>query len=125
MKSASDRLKQLRNELGLTTTALADAIGYSQSLISNLENSPQKTLEKRLVRVLHLAFGVNEDWLLTGAGGDEPVFDERPAIDQESLIAFLRDCLDQLTPANREILMNVVRELAAAEEPAPAEKKQK
>lgn len=124
MTTQNERLLKLRNALGLSTTELADAIGYSQSLISHLENNQAKTLEKRLVRVLHLAFGVNEDWLLTGAGGDEPVFDEKPAIDQESLIAFLRDCLDQLTPANREILMNVVRELAAAEEPAPAKKKQ-
>jgi len=118
MTTQNERLLKLRNALGLSTTELADAIGYSQSLISHLENNQAKTLEKRLVRVLHLAFGVNEEWLLTGAGGDEPVFDEKPAIDQESLIAFLRDCLDQLTPANREILMNVVRELAAAEEPA-------
>ena len=125
MKTAGERVKTLREALGLSTTAFANAIGYTHGTISQIESGYQKTLEKRLVRVLHLAFGVNEDWLLTGAGGDEPVFDEKPAIDQESLIAFLRDCLDQLTPANREILMNVVRELAAAEEPEPPQKKQK
>jgi transcriptional regulator with XRE-family HTH domain len=69
MSTQSERLKQLRTTLGLTTTALAQAVGYTQGTISQLENSPEKTLEKRLIRALHLAFGVNEEWLRSESAG--------------------------------------------------------
>lgn len=115
MTTASERLVMLRKKLGLSTTAFAETIGYSQSMISYLENHPQKPLEKRLVRALHLAYGVNEEWLQTGNGGEKAIFDPKPIIEEETLIAFLRDCIDQLSDENRQILMNVIRELADSE----------
>lgn len=120
--TTSDRLRALRQTLGLSTTALAEAVGYSQGTISQIENGAAK-LEKRLVRALHLAFGVNEDWLMNGTGGDQPVFDPQPPLDEEALIAFIRDCINQLSEANREILMRVISDLAASEQPAPPAKK--
>ncbi|MGI5831430.1 MAG: helix-turn-helix domain-containing protein [Thermoguttaceae bacterium] len=115
MSTQSERLKQLRTTLGLTTTALAQAVGYTQGTISQLENSPEKTLEKRLIRALHLAFGVNEEWLRSGVGGDAPLFDPKPEMSDQALADFLRDCLSQLSNPNRNILINVIRDLAASE----------
>lgn len=123
MTTANERLVILRKKLGLSTTALAETIGYSQSMISYAENHPQKPLEKRLVRALHLAFGVNEEWLLTGKGGDSAVFDPKPIVEEEALIAFLRDCIDQLSNENRQILMSVIKELAVGEKSEPTPKK--
>lgn len=126
MLKPNERLKALRKSLGLKVTAFAESIGYTHGTISQIENTPNKQLEKRLVRALHLAFGVNEDWLMKGVGGDQPVFDPHPALDEESLITFIRDCIDQLSDSNREILMNVIRDLAAGEKDAdPQSKKTK
>ena len=121
MLKPNERLKTLRESLGLKVTAFAESIGYTHGTISQIENDSSKKLEKRLVRALHLAFGVNEDWLMNGAGGDQPVFDPQPSLDEEALIAFIRDCINQLSEANREILMRVISDLAASEH-APAKK---
>ena len=60
---------------------------------------------------------------MNGTGGDQPVFDPQPPLDEEALIAFIRDCINQLSEANREILMRVISDLAASEQPAPPAKK--
>ena len=130
MLKPNERLKTLREYLGLKVTAFAESIGYTHGTISQIENAPDKRLEKRLVRALHLAYGVNEDWLMNGTGGDQPVFDQQPPLDEEALIAFIRDCINQLSEANRGVLMKVISELAANEkqgvepkEKTPAKKK--
>ena len=61
------RLKKARKSRGYTQSALADTIGVSRGVISNIEY--EKTQPQSLVlRAICETLQISEDWLLTGNG---------------------------------------------------------
>jgi phage repressor protein C with HTH and peptisase S24 domain len=65
-KSAATRLRQLREQAGLSQGALAEQLGWAQSAISKLENGERKlTLDKMVAIARALGVDVN---LLTSGG---------------------------------------------------------
>lgn len=70
MTDISTRLKQARKSKGFTQEALADAIGMSRGVITNIEYG--KTEPHALViRAICEILDINEDWLMTGSGSME------------------------------------------------------
>jgi transcriptional regulator with XRE-family HTH domain len=61
------RITELRKALDLTQRDFAAGLHISTSHICALEKG-QRRLNDRLVSLMALNFGVNEDWLKTGAG---------------------------------------------------------
>lgn len=59
------RIKQLRNELGLTQEDFGKRIGLSKSGISNIENGT-RNISARHIKLICSEFGVSERWLKTG-----------------------------------------------------------
>lgn len=62
-----ERLKKARKFRGYTQDALADAIGVSRGVITNIEHEktePQKLVIHAICNTLH----INENWLMTGSG---------------------------------------------------------
>lgn len=65
-----ERLKRLRNLLGLSQKEFAEGIGIKQSSYSLIEQG-QRSLADRYVKSICAVYDVNEKWLLTG---EEPIF---------------------------------------------------
>lgn len=68
MSNIGERLKHSRTVRGISQTALADAIGASRGVITNIERNivtdPQPIVINAICNVLY----INEDWLLSGKG---------------------------------------------------------
>ncbi len=72
-----DRIKLLRKKyLSLTQLEFGNRLGVSRDVIGNIEYNRLAKPEAKepLIRLICKEFNVNEDWLRTGAGGDENIF---------------------------------------------------
>ena len=63
----NDRVKLLRNEIGLTQTEFGNKIGFKQNTIGQMENG-QRGITDRAIILICQSFNVNEEWLRTGEG---------------------------------------------------------
>jgi len=76
MKSPKDiyeRLAYVREHLEKSQQEFGDALGITNSTISLLERK-KRNISDRVIRDVCREFNVNEDWLRTGAGGEENMF---------------------------------------------------
>jgi transcriptional regulator with XRE-family HTH domain len=65
--SVGGRIKAVRKMAGLTQSVFAFKIGIAKSSISEYEAN-KKTPPSRILKLISLTFGLNEEWLLTGQG---------------------------------------------------------
>lgn len=63
----TERLKDVRTELGLTQKRLADELGISRSTIANYENGREE-ISNKFIKKLHKRFLIDPDWFATGEG---------------------------------------------------------
>ncbi len=69
-----NRIRYLRKQkLHLTQEEFGSKLGVTKSTISNIENG-RFNITDTMIKLLCSEFCVNEDWLRTGAGGDENIF---------------------------------------------------
>ena len=68
MNTLSDRLKELRVELGISRSELGRKIGLSRSYMSRLESNQRSRIDSRCLDELRRQLRVNPEWLLTGNG---------------------------------------------------------
>lgn len=66
MAEINERIKVLRERLGLTQTALAEKINRAPNTINQYEKG--KNIPDRTILDICNAFNVNEVWLRTGSG---------------------------------------------------------
>ena len=62
-----DRIKEVRNAIGITQAKFAERIAISTSYISELEKGLKDATE-RILRLIASEFNVSEHWLKTGQG---------------------------------------------------------
>lgn len=65
-----ERLKQARSSKGFTQNSLADAIGVSRGVITNIEHEKAEP-QQLVVRSICYVLGINMSWLLHGEGAME------------------------------------------------------
>jgi transcriptional regulator with XRE-family HTH domain len=70
MPTVGDRVKQRRQELGLSQDALAQRAGISKSFLSDLETGKRSVGAETLLD-LGRAMGVSLDFLMTGKGSED------------------------------------------------------
>lgn len=77
-------LKTLRTAMGLTQIQIADRLGVSSGVITNLEYNRLSDPEKKmpLFRLIAKEFGVDLDWLLNGTG--DPVLPDLTEAEKEA-----------------------------------------
>ena len=76
------RLKQARSSKGYTQNSLADAIGVSRGVITNIEHEKAEP-QMLVIRGICYELGINSSWLLQGEG---PMESEK---DAERVLIFL------------------------------------
>lgn len=72
-----ERIRYLRKQkLHLTQEKFGNRLGVSRDVIGNIEYNRLANPEQKepLIKLICKEFNVNEDWLRTGAGGDENIF---------------------------------------------------
>jgi len=62
-----DRIKEIREKLGLNQGEFAKRLNFSQGALSDFEAN-KKHIADKYIRLICLEFGINEDWLRTGTG---------------------------------------------------------
>lgn len=70
MNTIGERIKIVRNKEKLTQKEFASHLLISQAYLSGLEKGTEKPSDK-IVKLISLEFGINEQWLLTGEGDYE------------------------------------------------------
>ena len=77
----NERFKQVRKALGLTQSEFGKSLGISNTAISKIEKGENNVSESNIISICR-EFGVNEEWLRTGAGGEENMFIKLSAYDK-------------------------------------------
>ncbi len=122
----NERLKVLRKTLDLTQQDFANRIGVKRNTVATYEmgrSSPSDSAVSLICR----EFNVNEEWLRTGAGGDENMFvklseDEELAMYTQMLLDSTDDVVadmiketiviyEKLDNDSKQALKNVARKL--------------
>lgn len=68
-----ERIKQVRKAVGKTQQEFADAIGLKRNTIANYEIGQIQPSDRTIADICRV-FSVSEEWLRTGAGGDDAMF---------------------------------------------------
>lgn len=72
MEQINERFREFRERLKISQKALGDALGLSNSGISNIEKGIRSVTDKH-IKLLCATFNANEEWLRNGT---EPIFKE-------------------------------------------------
>ena len=63
----NERIKELRKALGLSGEKFGDPLGVTKTAVSLIE-SGKNNLTDQMIKLICLAYNVNEHWLRTGEG---------------------------------------------------------
>lgn len=69
----NERIKKLRLKLNLSQTEFGSRIGVKQTTVAGYENGSRVPIDA-IINSICREFNVSEDWLRTGAGGDDAMF---------------------------------------------------
>ena len=108
MTSTENRLKILRESLGLTQSELARPLQISGAAISIIE-SGKRQLSDRLAHSLSVEYGVSERWLLTGEGDMFPVHPE----DEELIETYALLGAQKLSPQHKQLAIALLPTIAS------------
>ncbi len=104
-----ERLKQLRNELKLSTRAFGAAINMSGGAITNMEKGTRNITE-RTIRDICREYNVNFDWLTNGI---DPMFtDVTSELDIDDEVRLLAHQYSLLNDSDRELVKKMIDSLA-------------
>lgn len=99
----NDRIKKIRNTLGMNQTEFASEIGLKQNAISNMEK-PGATVTDQNIRFICTRFLINEEWLRTGNG---EMFEKSTSRKQMEFFEIFND----LKPELQEYLLKTAKTL--------------
>lgn len=100
-----DRIRLLRNKLGLNQTDFGKRIGIKQGSVAGYESGARTPLDAVITSICR-EFDVNEEWLRTGAGGEDNMFTKLSEDDRFSLN------LGKLSATENEFIKNGINLLA-------------
>jgi len=110
--SINQRIKELREKLGLNQRDFSKLLSLSSGYISGIEVNLRK-VNDRIIKLIVSEFGVNEDWLRFGKGD---VFLESKANEKAVRITSL---FNDLPPHYQDVVLGVIELLRKANDAAP------
>lgn len=102
----NERIKALRQKLGLTQKEFGDSIQVKQSTIATYENGRNEPVDS-VLKLICIVHGVNEEWLKTGDG---EMFEERTASEKIAELSgkLLAKPDDKYNKAFTELLLSLI-----------------
>lgn len=88
------RIKQIRNHFGYTQEVFASKINLSRNFIAQVEIG-SKVPSERTIADICKEFGINEDWLRNGTGGDDNIFVVPVVSHDDEIAAFFAKILEE------------------------------
>jgi transcriptional regulator with XRE-family HTH domain len=104
--SINERIRHLRATLQMSQTEFAKTIFISNGYIAELEKA-NRNVNNRIIHLISLTFGVNEDWLKTGEGN---MFFTTPSEKLQRLTSLF----NELPPKFQDYVMIQIEQLLAA-----------
>jgi len=101
--TTNERIKHLRITLKMSQAEFAQAVFISNSYIAELENANRK-VNDRIIHLISLTFGVNEDWLKYGEGN---IFFTTPSEKLQRLVSLF----SKLPPQFQDYVMLQIEQL--------------
>ena len=116
----NERIRLLRETLGLSRSSFGDKLGISGDVVNNLERGRIEIKDER-IKLICTTFGINEEWLRFGDGEmkislsrNEEIFEFANEIMSEMDVSFkkrLITALSKLNEKNWETLEKIAEEL--------------
>lgn len=106
--SINQRIKQVRQELGLSQAKFASDISISNGYIAGIELENRKVNE-RIVKLICATYNVNENWLKTGEGS---IFHASPDPRAEHAMAIFK----RLNPEFQNYALDQIEKLLELQE---------
>lgn len=100
-----ERLKKLRKRLDLTQQEFADRIGIKRNTFATYESGRNDPIDAVLSLICR-EFNVNEEWLRTGAGGDDNMFVKLSK--DEELAMYTQMLLDSTDDAVADVIKEII-----------------
>lgn len=115
LSTIGSRIREIREENGLSRRAFAERLGCQEIEIANIEYNKLKKPEQKesLYRNIAMTFDVSLEWIKEG-GKRTPAKKNDPVV--EGFLQFLRD----RTPEQKELIVQQLRELVACIDQAEA-----
>jgi len=99
----NERVRSVRNSLGLTQEKFSKAIDISISYLAGIETK-KRNVNQRIIRLIVNAFKVDEDWFETGAG---EMFNEGTDV----VVSKFTGAIKSLTPQSRTFAWDLISAL--------------
>ena len=99
------RLKQARSSKGYTQNSLADAIGVSRGVITNIEQEKAEP-QMLVIRGICYELGINSSWLLQGEG---PMESEKDAERSAHLLAEIYHLSTLLSKEEQDYVLDMIK----------------
>jgi transcriptional regulator with XRE-family HTH domain len=99
------RIALLRHSLNLTQVEFAEKILISNGMIASIELGKRK-INERLLRLIKITFGANENWL---RGGEGPMFQKDVPPDYK--ISEALEIFKKLSPFFQDMILEQLRKL--------------
>ena len=115
----NERIKMLRNSLGMTQQSFADRLGIKRNTIANYEAGRNNPVDS-VVSLICKEFDVSEEWLREGSG---KMFVPRPEDELDALVLryglspeerVLIQKFVELPAKDREVVINYIDSVASA-----------
>ena len=125
MKTMGKRIKQKREELGLTLEELGQQLGVNKSTVSKWERGEVENIKRSLISKMSNIFHVAPDWLMGFEGTNNvnltyyvdgretvhTVVDQDPIIGESSKRANLYKVALEVKPENLQIAIDLLKSL--------------
>ena len=107
--TANDRIKKVRQTLGLSQAKFAKGISISNGYIAGIELG-NRNVNDRIIKLVCASYGVNDKWLKTGEG--EMFFPERDEKLEQAVAAF-----KELKPEFQDYVLQQINALLKVQNP--------
>jgi len=109
--SVSNRIKEARKALKMSQKDFAKAICISNSYLADVENDYPK-VNDRIIRLISITFGVNENWLKEGEG---EIFYKSPNEKMTRLVSIF----NELPPDFQDYVLQQIEQLLTLRKKQP------
>ncbi len=103
--SLGERLKKSRKSKGLTQEKLAEMIGTSRGVITNLEHDKIETPQPLIINALCNFLEINQEWLLHGIGE----MDNTEVVKSAKILSEIYNIVKELSEEEQLYILDVIK----------------
>lgn len=103
--SLGERLKEARKSKGITQDKLANLLGTSRGVITNLEHDKVDTPQPLIIKTICNILEINQEWLILGSGEMNSV----SAVKSSKILSDIYNITKELSEDEQIYILNVIK----------------